>query len=118
MNIRRIIRAEKERDQLKKKLYDLRKAIWSTPYRSLVYPGGKWAEIDRLMGDWSPEKDIGENNSGDNTAEKISIPKPSNVPHVSAAGKIHEKPHPDSIHKLSTKIFHNQRSSMHWPEED
>lgn len=45
---------EKERDQLKKELYDLRKVVWTR----LKTSENTWAEIDRLMGDWSPDPDI------------------------------------------------------------
>jgi len=144
----KITKLEKERDQLKKErdnaqeviyeerkiLYDLRKAVWSLDLSdkhelekalennemlSCTRPAEIWAEIDRLMGNWYPEK---ENNSGEISAE---LPAPSNVPHVSSAGKIHEKnPHPDSISKLRDKGLFDKTDIYptdeieHWPEED
>lgn len=119
---------EKERNQLKKELYDLRKAVWSLDLSDkyelekalennemlgCTRPVEIWAEIDRLMGDWSPEKDIGENNSGDNPAEKMSIPKPSNVPHVSPAGKI-RKEKPKKLFSWGQPPF----EKTDWPSED
>lgn len=69
-------------EHLEKELYDLRKAVWNhkrfvdkaagqlISEMSMKDAKAVTAEIDRLMGDWSPEKDIGENNSGDNPAER------------------------------------------------
>lgn len=48
---------QNERDQLKKELYDLRKAVWNSRDNPAEDYDGV---VDRLMGDWFPEKEDGD----------------------------------------------------------
>lgn len=44
---------EKERNQLKKELYDLRKAVWFIDREKINID---WYDVDKLMGDFHPGK--------------------------------------------------------------